>query len=106
MTDELPLELCTWFAQNVEALRSRGVTGDIQKSPDDGRPKSAAWLTLEGENHVAVLIVWDSGEAEFECGNLATGDIRQEHRELRTPQGLLGAIEDVHRWVLATSGLG
>ncbi|WP_331745304.1 hypothetical protein [Kitasatospora sp. NBC_01300] len=102
--NELPQRLHTWFTENEEQLRSRGVTGDIQRSPDDGRPKTSAWMTVETDGYAAVLIVWDSGEAELECGDWASGQIRQEHRDLRTPDELLDAIEDLLEWAQMESG--
>ncbi|NDZ81282.1 hypothetical protein G3I19_22665 [Streptomyces sp. SID10853] len=101
--NELPQMLHTWFTENDERLRSHGVMGDIQRSPDDGRTKTSAWLVVEYDDHVAVLIVWNSGEAELECGDLTSGRVRQEHRDLRTPGDLLDAIETTLEWAGATS---
>ncbi|MEU6051110.1 hypothetical protein ABZ829_11805 [Streptomyces xanthochromogenes] len=92
---ELPQMLQAWFTENEERLRSCGVTGDIQRSPDDGRSKTSARMTVETDGCVAMLIVWDSGEAELECGDLASGQVQQEHRDLRTPGELFDAIETV-----------
>jgi hypothetical protein len=61
-------------------------------------------MTVETGHHVAVLIVWSSGEAELECGDLASGQLRQEHRDLRAPGELLDAIETILDWVQAKSG--
>ncbi|MEV0097312.1 hypothetical protein [Streptomyces sp. NPDC050738] len=97
----LPQMLHAWFIENEEQLRSRGVTGDIQRSPDDGRTKTSAWMTVGTDDHVALLIVWSSGEAELECGDLASSQIRQEHRDLRTLSDLLDAIEALLEWAHA-----
>lgn len=102
--NELPQALCTWFAENDEQLRSRGVTGEIQRSPDDGRPKSSAWMTVETDDYGAVLIVWDSGEAELECGGSTGNGIRREHRDLRTVDELHDAVESLLGWVRAKRG--
>lgn len=61
-------------------------------------------MTVETDGYAAVLIVWDSGEAELECGDWASGQIRQEHRDLRTPDELLDAIEDLLEWAQMESG--
>lgn len=46
-----------------------------------------------------MLIVWSSGEAELEYGDMATGQVRQQHRDLCTFQDLLDAIETIHEWI-------
>lgn len=96
---ELPQRLQAWFAEHEEHLQSCGITGAVQQSPEDGRTKTSTWMTLETDDYIAVLIVWSSGEAEFEYGDVATGQIRPEHRELRTFQDLLDAIETIHEWI-------
>ncbi|MEV5678889.1 hypothetical protein AB0L68_27520 [Streptomyces sp. NPDC052164] len=102
--NELPQILHTWFTKNAGQLRSRGILGDIQRSPDDGRPKTSASMTLENDDHGAVLIVWSSGEAELEYVNLASGQSRQEHRDLRAPGELLDAIGTILEWAHAGNG--
>ncbi|MEU4265247.1 hypothetical protein ACYCCF_15010 [Streptomyces argenteolus] len=56
-------------------------------------------MMLETEDRVAVLLVWSSGEADLEYGDVATGCVRQKHRDLRTFEELLNAIESVHEWI-------
>lgn len=96
---KLPLRLQAWFAEHEERLQSCGITGAIQRSPQDGRTKTSAGMTLEAEDHIGVLTVWSSGEAELEYGDLSTGQVRQRHRDLRTFEDLLNAIESVHEWI-------
>lgn len=96
---ELPQRLQAWFGEHEERLRSRGITGAVQLSPEDGRTKTSTWMTLEHDDFVAVLTVWSSGEAELEYGDVATGQVREQHRDLRTFQDLLDAIETIHEWV-------
>ncbi|MFI2350649.1 hypothetical protein ACH492_27130 [Streptomyces sp. NPDC019443] len=97
--DELPQRLQTWFDEHEERLRSCGITGGVQRSPEDGRTKTSTWVTLETDDHVAVLIVWSSGEVELECGDVATGRVRRQHRGLRTVEELLDAIETIREWI-------
>ncbi|MFD5062334.1 hypothetical protein [Streptomyces sp. NPDC058394] len=56
-------------------------------------------MTLETDAHVAVLIVWSSGEAELECGDVATGRVRRQHRDLRAFEELLDAIGTIREWI-------
>lgn len=95
---ELPQRLHTWFAEHEERLQSCGITGDVQRSPEDGRTEISSWMTLETDDRVAVLTVWSSGEAELECGDVATSQVRREHRDLRTFEDLLDAIETICEW--------
>jgi hypothetical protein len=96
---ELPQSLQAWFAEHEDRLQSCGITGAIQQSPEDGRTKTSTWMTLENDEYVAVLIVWSSGEAELEYGDVATGQVRQQHRDLCTFQDLLDAIETIREWI-------
>ncbi len=96
---ELPRRLQTWFAEHEERLQSCGITGAVQPSPEDGRTKTSTWMTLENDEHAAVLIVWSSGEAELEYGDVKTGQVRQQHRDLRTCQDVLDAIETIREWI-------
>lgn len=95
---KLPQRLQAWFAEHEKHLESCGITGDLQQSPEDGRTKTSTWMTLERDDHIAVLIVWSSGEAEIDYGDAATGQVRQQHRDLHTFQDLLDAIESIYEW--------
>ncbi|GAA1921620.1 hypothetical protein GCM10009716_32770 [Streptomyces sodiiphilus] len=101
---ELPQRLAAWFAEHEERLRSRGITGDVHQSPPDGRDKASTWMALEREDHIAALVVWSSGEAELECGDVATGQVRRQHRDLHTFLDLLDAIESTHEWIRTKGG--
>ncbi|PJE99442.1 hypothetical protein CUT44_04670 [Streptomyces carminius] len=101
---ELPKRLQAWFAEHEERLQSCGITGDVQRSPEDGRTKTSTWMTLETDDCVAVLIVWSSGEAELEYGDVATGQVRRQHRDLCTSQDLLDAIETIRAWTRTEGG--
>jgi hypothetical protein len=100
--DELPRRLQTWFDEHEERLRSCGIAGGVQRSPEDGRTKTSIWVTLETDDQVAMLIVWSSGEAELECGDVATDRVRRQHRDLRTLEELLDAIETICEWIHTT----
>ncbi|MEO3765745.1 hypothetical protein [Streptomyces sp. B5E4] len=102
--DELPEGLQTWFDEHEERLRSCGITGAVQRSPEDGRTKASTCMTLETDGHVAMLTVWSSGEAELECGDVAADRVRRQHRDLRTFEELLGAIETVREWIRTKGG--
>ena len=60
------------FCATVEAAATEwvaaGATWSLQRSPQDGRNKHAAWVTIEHGDLAGQLTVWDSGEAELEVG--------------------------------------
>ncbi|MFH8485160.1 immunity protein TriTu family protein [Streptomyces longisporoflavus] len=102
---DLPGALTTWFAENEAVLRTRGVTAELRHSPEDGRLKNSAWLTVETGNRVTQITVWNSGEAALDFVDLDSGDNRPEHRDLRTEQELYVLLGSVSDWiVLGTSG--
>lgn len=94
-----PQALRAWFAENEVVLQECGVTAGLQRSPEDGRTKTSAWLTMETGDRFAVLIVWSSGEAELEYGNFDSGRMHQEHRDLRNREDLLDSVRTLLRWV-------
>ncbi|WP_443066307.1 HD domain-containing protein [Streptomyces sp. NBC_01262] len=101
----LPDALMTWFAKNEVVLRARGITAELRHSPEDGRLKNGAWLTVEAGNRVFQITVWSSGEAELDFVDLGSGDNRPEHRDLRTEQELHVLLGSGLDWVvLGTNG--
>ena len=50
------------------AWSEAGAQWTMDRSPDDGRNKHSAWVTIRHEDREGQLIVWDSGEAELEAG--------------------------------------
>jgi hypothetical protein len=78
-----------------DAIRSRASGSEIElkfdKSPDN-RPKTAAWIIAERHGRCAELIVWSSGEVEFEAGTVGGGDLHQEHHDIATLAELDGLL--------------
>ncbi|MFF1546560.1 HD domain-containing protein [Streptomyces sp. NPDC058291] len=101
----LPDALTAWFAENNAILRTRGITAELRHSPEDGRLKNSAWLTVESGNRVTQITVWNSGEAELDFVDLGSGDNRPEHRDLQTEQELHALLGSILDWiVLGTNG--
>ncbi|MEV4743587.1 hypothetical protein [Streptomyces sp. NPDC049555] len=101
---ELPDILTSWFTEHEERLQSCGITGDIQQSPADGRTKTSAWMMLERDDHIGALIVWSSGEAELEYGDVVSGQLQQRHLDLHTFPDLLDVIESLLEWFRTKGG--
>jgi hypothetical protein len=89
---DFPSQLVAWHKAHVEAALRRGVTITVETSPDDGRSKSAAWVTAKSGEHESQLIVWTSGEADYVSGEpgLITAN---EHHELQDLDGLRALLE-------------
>jgi hypothetical protein len=96
----LPDALTTWFAKNGAVLHTRGITAELRHSPEDGRLKNSAWLTVEAGNRVTQITVWNSGEAELDFGDLGSGDNHPEHRDLQTEQELHALLSSILDWIV------
>jgi len=95
----LPDAITTWFAENDAVFCARGITAELRHSPEDGRLKNSAWLTVEAGNRVIQITVWNSGEAELDYVDLGSGDNRPEHRDLQTDQELHALLSSALDWV-------
>jgi hypothetical protein len=71
----------------------------FERSPNDGRPKASAWLTMRRGPAEGEIVVWDNGECEL------WGPVREEvipgtdplaeHRQLDTDADLSAALARV-----------
>ncbi|WP_197043358.1 hypothetical protein [Saccharothrix sp. NRRL B-16314] len=89
------------FAAAVHAHAPRweraGIRWQLTFGPE--RDKSAAWVDCETGDLAGQLVVWTSGEAELDAGNLATGVIDQVHYELVSPHELGTCLDDLTNWL-------
>lgn len=88
------------FVAAVHAYAPKWKAGAIQWQLTLGpkRDKSAAWVNCETGDLGGTLIVWTSGEAELEAGNIATGIIDRVHYDLASPEELSACLDDLtHR---------
>lgn len=69
-----------------------GATWRVDRSPDDGRNKHGAWVTLQQGDRDGVLIVWDSGEAELEVGESAVPFTQKHFDGLDTADSALDEL--------------
>jgi hypothetical protein len=58
-------QLATWYDAHRVELEERGIEATLECSPNDGRPKASAWLTLRRGSTEGEIVVWDSGECEL-----------------------------------------
>jgi hypothetical protein len=90
--------LRAWFYQHKEELDALGLDAALESAPL-GREKSALWLTLDSGQYMGRITVWNSGEVEIECAEVATGEILQEHRELKSDVHIRLAADALVSWV-------
>jgi hypothetical protein len=81
----------TWFAEHVDDMAARGVQMSLSHSPAD-HPKASMSLDMDSENSVGQIVVWDSGEAEIQYGDVATGQVEHVHRDLASREDLMDAL--------------
>lgn len=89
--------LRAWVETRREGLAAEGVVLNLDESRS-GWGKASMTLALDGPDAVGQLTVWGSGEAELEHGEVATGRVATEHRDLASPEDLRRALDDLVRW--------
>lgn len=87
------------------ALGAKGVSLTLDESRI-GADKPSLSLVVDGDEFVGQLIAWQSGEAEMEYAEIATGLIRCEHREFNSVADLHRALDDLLAWSGATQAEG
>jgi hypothetical protein len=98
--DELLPALRYWVKEDQEKLRKEGWVLKLDDSRADWK-KGSLSLAIDGDDRLGLLTVWSTGEAELECAEIATGNVRREHRELASPPDLQGALQDLMKWLNA-----
>jgi len=90
------------FADLVQSRRAEwavaGIEASLHRSPDDGRNKASAWVTLKADVREGMLIVWDSGEGELQY--LGNGEVVCRHLEGLDSLGAHSALADLAAAVL------
>jgi hypothetical protein len=93
------------FVAAVTARAARwqqvGVQWQLHHGPT--RDKSTAWVDCATARHEAQLIVWTSGEAELDVGDISTGTITSTHYEMSDTAELDVCLDDLTSQ-LATGG--
>jgi hypothetical protein len=75
------IEVVLLWAQSLQAwLGKQGILLEFGQSQGD-RPKRSCWVNLRQGDREAELLLWESGEAEFNSSDPITGVI-QVHHEL------------------------
>jgi len=78
---------CQLAEARAAAWTARGAVARLERSPDDGRSKAAAWLSIEVASIGGQLCVWDSGEGELEVYPAEAADqaVPRHYEDLKDP---------------------
>lgn len=91
-------ELQEWFAARKAVLAASGYVAEFAESPPD-REKPSATITIASARRIGQLTVWSTGEAELSMGDVTSGTVSEEHREITSKIGLRDATETLVAWV-------
>jgi hypothetical protein len=87
-----------WVARRAADLATRNVVLTVTPGPVE-RDKRSAWIDIDSPRRSVRVVVWDSGEAVLEVGELSSGAIvHEEQREVTTRLGLEQTLEDAVAW--------
>ncbi len=92
-------QLSVWYERHRTDLDARGIDARFERSPNDGRPKTSAWLTLQRGETAGEIVVWAGGECELwgpvREEALPGTDAQGEHRQLVSDSDLSAAVARV-----------
>ena len=94
-------EFDRWIETHRASLTERGLLLASGGSPEDGRTKRSRWVDLESPRRLGRLVLWDTGEAELELADAATGAVNAQHHQIDTPTDLERAVLSLRDWVAA-----
>ena len=85
-------DFTTAVAARGAQWQAAGIQWQLHLGPT--RSKSSAWVDCATAHHLAQLIVWTSGEADLEVGDISTGDITLTHYEMSNAAELAPCLDD------------
>jgi hypothetical protein len=90
--------LRAWFDAHESSLAADGYRVEFAESPP-GRGKLSASVTVASARRIGRLVIWDTGEAELNMGDVASAAVTEEHREITSEIGLRDATETLVAWL-------
>jgi hypothetical protein len=92
-------QLSAWYERHRTDLDARGIDARFERSPDDGRTKTSASLTVRRGETVGEIVVWAGGECELWGPGreeaLPGTDPQAAHRQLDGDADLSAAVARV-----------
>lgn len=92
-------QLRLWFSDRKAALVQAGYQADLVESPAD-REKRSVSITIDSPRRIGQFVLWSSGEAELSMGDVASGEVTEEHREITSEIGLRDATMTLMAWLM------
>ena len=72
-----------------------GASWTVERSPEDGRNKHSAWVTIQHLDREGALILWDSGEGELEAGGANDTFIQKHFDDLEVANAPLDELVEL-----------
>lgn len=91
-------DLREWFDERRVELVHNGYEAEFTQSPPD-RMTQSAWVRVASARRIAQLVVWDTGDAQLSMGDVESGTVAEEHREITTQIGLRDATDALIGWL-------
>jgi hypothetical protein len=88
-----------WIADEDVKRHALAVSSEIEVSPLDRNPRCISWI-LESPDFVGQIVIWGDGQAEVDLADIATGEIRSEHRQIDDHDELASILGAVQDWVV------
>jgi hypothetical protein len=100
MTDSADVlgDLRRWFDERKAALAHDGYDAEFRESPPD-RSKQSVSVIISSSRRIGQLVVWDTGEAALSMGDVDSGNVVDEHREITSQIGLRDATQTLLSWL-------
>lgn len=95
-------DLREWFDDRGAELAELSLRAEFAESPPD-RVKRSASVTIASPSRVGQLVVWDTGEAALTLGDVDSGEVVEEHREITSKLGLQDATQTLLGWLDASA---
>jgi hypothetical protein len=88
-----------WISRAEQVSADSGASSEIEESPGDRNPRSIRWI-LESPEMMSQIILWEDGQSEFDLIDVATSEVRSEHRQIDSQQELDQVLKIVREWVI------
>jgi hypothetical protein len=97
-TDSLIPALEMWASKSSPQLRSAGFSLKVDESRINA-DKASLSLVIDRKDHLGQLTIWSTGEAELECADVSTGEVRREHHDLSSTHELIVILDQLVEWL-------
>ncbi|MGW2558316.1 immunity protein TriTu family protein [Streptomyces sp. NPDC001514] len=101
-----PLEsMQSWISGERSKWESTAITSEVEVAPSDRGTRSVSWI-LESADFIGQVVVWGDGQSEMDLADVATGEVRSQHRRIDDHDGLCSVLKSVRDWVVLKGSHG